>query len=447
MIDHQIQLHAVSEAPSSPRFVSNDRFQGQSADFWLSQARLIDNLKSLKRTVGVNRIRRQIQSVDPVEYTIYLAPDQATEDPTVPGFEQINSIYPTEESNLSQTVFCPPDFCKATHSIQKNDQIPHTVQTHQLPCASYTYSSATQPKSPTYDPTSTVVPNSNAFEYPKLNSCLPLSQNIPLSPNVNSNSSPSCHCPSNTINSPIYTESIPSSTVPTTTTTQQAIVPTIKAAEPTSSEISETLLPPLSTTAINSIVTATTPAPLAETTTSSSNLTLSNLCQNDNKTEKCGVFIKKAILLFDINQSSTSLASIVNVFKNLRDNDDVDFEDLQENDDVKILDGKELIDKEKDIDFHFGNDSTSKKPPSKASKIIDLLEKVYHELRISNQRNSNSCSGNNSFPDGEDESNKDDKNDSIRNSNEQNVRECATGRDLIEACKSLTKTISSYQRP
>lgn len=425
MNGNQFQPLTVLKTPSSPRyaFVSSLRLRRQSTDFKRIRANRADDSKK--------RVQRHIQSVQPYEYTIYLAPDKDTENPTfdAPTFEQIKSVYPTGTSNPSQTVSLQPDILRAIHSIQKNNQISHTDYFHQRSCSPCAYLPAIQTSSPkisTNNQISTVVANSNP-----LHSCSPLSQNIPL-PSTDSTKSPSiCHCPQFTANSSISTVSMPSKTVPTTAQ-QQTITPMIKAPYPVHSETSS--IPSLPTTTLSSIVTATTPAPLVLTTTSSPNPTLHELCQNHSKTGKCNVMIKKAIILFNGDQNTANLSSIVNAFTKLNDNDS-DFEDLQENDDVTILDGKELL------------LSISNKSPSIKSKIFDLLGKVHHELQIANQRNSSSiCDDDYSKSDNDEiEPNKEDGK-KTRDSNEQNVTECETGKDLVEACKILSKTISSYQR-
>lgn len=403
----QFQPSTIVETPSSPRyaFVSSPRLQRQSSDSKLIHASRADEIKSLKQIESQKRVRRQIQSVQPYEYTIYLAPDIDTED------EQIESIYPNGASNPSQTVSCQSDILEAIHSIQKNDQIPHTDYSHQRSCSPCAYLPAIQtslPKISTNNQISTVVPNSNP-----LHSCSPQSQNTPLSPTASAKSTPICQCPSVEAHPPANTISIPLSTVPTSTVL------------------------PLPTTTISSIVTATTPAPLV-TTSNPSKSNLHELCQNHNKTGTCSVMIQKAIILYNGDQNTTNLSSIVNAFRNLNYNDnDNDFEDLQESDDVSILDGKDLL------------LSPSRKSPSIELKIIDLLEKVHRELQISNQRNSESISDDidDIEPNKEDSKKSEQCIKTIRDPNEQNVKKCETGKDFVEACKNLSKTISSYQRP
>lgn len=384
-----------------------------------------------------------MQSVQPYEYTIYLAPDEDDKDIDESTLEQIKSLLPIETSNPSQTVHYQSDMSDGVHSVYESNHISHSNLSHQTqctPCIHVPHVPVTQPIS-THNQISSVVPNCNP-----LHSCPPLPQSIPLASTSNTKSSSICHCPDIPTRPPLSTAPIPlSNNVPT------GNVPNLVQCETSTA-------PTLSTTVTDSIVTATTPAPLV-TSTNPPNHTLSELCHNHGKTGPCNIVIKKAIILLNGNQNPANLSSIAKAFSDLNDNDDDnDFEDLQENDDVTILDGRELMSNDTGIDR-----LPSKKSPSIGLKIIDLLEKVHHELQISNQRNSEPCLSDDYSNDEEvgSFSMKNDCNDEIklntkdsahgnheRNPNEQNnVKKCETGEDLVEACKNLSKTIASYQRP
>lgn len=366
-----------------------------------------------------------MQSVQPYEYTIYLAPDEDDKDIDESTLEQIESILPIETSDPSQTFTHQSDMSNGFHSVHKSsDQIPHQAQC--TPCA---HVPVTQPIS-THNQLSSVVPNCNP-----LHSCPPLPQSIPLASTSISKSFSNCHNPDIPAHSPVSTAPI----------TLIDTVPTINVPNLVRCETST--VPPLPTSTTGSVVTATTPAPLV-TTTNLPNHTLSELCQNHGKPGPCNIVIKKAIILLNANQNPANLSSIAKAFSDLNDNvDDNDFEDLQENDDVTILDGRALMGNGTGIDS-----LTSKKSPSIGSKIIDLLEKVHHELQISNQyisEPSDDYSNDEEVGSFSVESDCDDEIEfNANHPNEQNnVRKCETGEDLVEACKNLSKTIASYQRP
>lgn len=386
-----------------------------------------------------------MQNVQPYEYTIYLAPEEDIESPVIDEsiLEQIKSIHPIQTSSPSQTVSCQSDISNGVHSVHKCSQNPHTNFPHPKLCTPCVHLPVTPPIS-THNQVSSVVPNCNP-----LHSCspLPLPQSKPFTSTSKTNSSSICHCPAVQTHSPVSAVSMPLKTVQTVNASNLV-------------QCDTSTIPPLSPTATTgSIVTATTPAPLV-TTTSPSNHTLSALCQNNSKTGPCTVVIKKAIILLNGNENPANVSSIAKAFGELNDNDnDSDFEDLQENDDVTILDGRDLMYKE------TGIDSPSKKSPSIGSKIIDLLEKVHHELQISNQRNTESFHDDDYSNDEEvgsfsvendcideielntkDINSVHDKNERIPNE-QKNVKKCETGEDLVEACKNLSKTIASYQRP
>lgn len=417
--------------------------------------------KSLKQIESENRVRRQIQNVQPYEYTIYLAPEQDAESP-IPDestFEQIKSICPIGTSDPSQSVSHPSDILKAIQelNIPENGQIPHPNYSHQRSCPPCAHSPVTQTVS-THNQISTVVPNCIPPH-----SCPPLQPNNPLPLNSNTKSPSICHCPLIPAHPPVSVVPMPLNTVPTPT--QQT-----NATNPVNCETSTVL--PLPNTSPSSIVTATTPPPLV-TTPSLPNPTLSALCQSHNNTGACNIVIKKAIILLNGGQNTTNLPSIAKAFSNLNDNDDDsddDFEDLLENDDVTILDGsKDLMLNETGIDSSVGSGNESKKSSSIGLKIISLLEKVHHELQISNKYKTDSfhyddysddadgdeapISIENDYHDeiehnttlDSEHANQYDRN--VRNPNEQNVKKCETGEDLVEACKNLSKTISSYQQP
>lgn len=431
MNDKRLQPLAVPE--SSPRYASEAslRMKSRSTDS-----------NSPKQIEGQKRVRRQTQNVQPYEYTIYLAPEEDIDESTL---EKIKSILPIGTSNPSQAVSYQSDISNSVHSAHTSSSVPHTNFPHQQPCAPCTpcvHLPVTQPIS-THNQISSVVSNCNP-----LHSCPPLPQSIPLVSPSNTKS-PSISC------SPGIPTYPPVSAVPMPSNT----VPTINA--PNLVQCETSTIPPLTTATPDSIVTATTSAPLA-TTASPSNHTLSELCQNHNKTGACSIVIKKAIILLNGNQSPANLSSVAKAFSNLNDNDnDNDFEDLQENDDVTILDGRDA-----GIDSPIGAGSTSNKSPSIGLKIIDLLEKVHHELQISNQRNTEpsydddysndeevgSFSFENDCND-EIELNTKDSGNSAHDKTERNpseqktVKKCETGEDFLEAFKNLSKTIASYQQP
>lgn len=385
----------VSESSAYPRYAFATqplRLRRQSTEFNLSDDSNADDLKSVNKIESAKRVRREIETLEPCEYTIYLPPEEDNE--SLPTYEQMKPFQSNEASNPAQKVSFQPHLFKTCHSIENCNHIPHT-QYSQLA------------KRPANNHISTVASNSHPFPCSKLNSYLPLSQRFSFPPVPCSKSSCMRHYP----------------LVPT----EQTIEPPIEAPETS----------PLPTTAVDSIVTATTPPPCV-TTTSSPKVPPCEMCQNQSRSESGGVIIKKAIILFNsADQNSTNLSSIVDAFRNFND-DDTDFEDLQENDDVQILDGQELIDKEKRFTNLFDHDSSSARKSSAIGfKLLDLLEKVHNDLQTANHINSQ-------YNDDDEFSSNDDpvKHD-ISDSNEPVAKKCATGKDLIEACKSLSKVLSS----
>lgn len=340
---------------------------------------------------------------------IYLPPDEDTE--SLMEFEQNESSH-HRVSKSSQRISFQPNTFETFHSTQNCNHIPHKRCSY---CKSLC-------NTPTYRHTSTIVPNLCSFQCRKQNSCPYVSHEFyPLHTSSSKSPTSICHCSEHS----------------TKTHPSFHIAP--KTIQEIQSPIEAQIVSPLDKLSVktkNSIVTATTPVSLPKK--HSPKLTLYEIHEKQTKTEANGVIIKKAIILLNSDRNSTNMSSLVNAFRNFND-DDNDFEDLQEIDDVKILDGTELIDKETGVDNLFDCESSSnQKSPTIGAKLIDLLEKVHQDLQVSNQRtvdDSLSSNGNEIDPNCDD-----------NDSNKQIIKQCETGKDLVDACKHLSQVLSSYNQ-
>lgn len=505
MNENQLEQFSVAEVSPNPRYAnkSSARFKRQSIDEIKT-----NYLPSFQKPIeSAERMKRQIQSTSPLEYTIYLRPDQDPDSSLYgePQLNQIRAIYPIGVSHSPKNASCKPDLIYPSNTIQKTNPIQYANYQVQRPYSNYAAAAPPaipNPRSPTnLNPNPNTLIAQSAFQNINPNFSLRPSPTLASPPPPKPSSI--CRCPIKPVPPPTGTVTFPppitvpslplppvcittpkppvcvttpkppvicncpTSTLPppTSTTTVPIQTTTSPYEEPTTSMTTEAL--PLTTTTeapTTTSVPITTEAP-TETTTNCPNTTPSGSCNCQHGNGKCGIVIKNAVILINRGFNTTNISALVNA---LRQGDDDDHSnDSQENDDIPDLDGIIPTDEWDDENGKSDGTSTQKtqcqsglciqnaivKSSITESKIVDLLEKVYKELQKPKKgRSELNCDYDDDFPDDDNDSDDStasmygERNDSnVDEDDESNCSECDTGKDLVEACKHLSKTISSYQ--
>lgn len=444
MNDHQPKEFSVSEASPKLRYAneSSRRKRRQLFDSSLDEQR-------------------------PSEYTIYSGPSQTTTRVityTDPPFQQIKAIYPIQSGFSARNVTCTPCKPQVLYPSNKSQTMNPTITANyptQQPKQYINY-----PTSVNSGPVSSPNPNlsSISIQKPFLQNMNPLhSQRYPYP--TTPTPSPVCHCPivtsrpSTSAKSPQMTSesTIYTTTEPVLSFTQKPPLlqtSTVVPSHPTSHTPIRELSTPVTTITESSINTnpSSSVSPPPTTTTTSNSITTENLPMTtncaSNSTEgnrKCGIFVKEAIIVMSPGFGTKNISALVGELAKSDDEEENDDNEEEDENSPQNLDFSTFDGLKSSNGLFIQNASV--KSSGTDPKLIDLLEKVYNELqKPKNADNADDEVAIEDFNEYDGAGNAWDDPDDYKTS-ETKCNKCENGHDLVEACKSLSKTISSYQQP
>lgn len=413
---------------------TNPRYANKSSNrlrMQLNKSGLSDNVGSGKRP------KRQIQSARPLEYTIYLAPEQIKDD----SFHiepQIRSIYPVGHGKSAQNRSC--NAC-----LYPSNSIKRTNPTQYI----------TDPVRKSYQ-------NYAAVDSPVLSNGRTISESY-MNPTSRTRQttcrkSPSvCHCPIKSISSQVPSQTRASNTPKTialattkTPTSTSITTPALTSTVPIHTCVpfnGESTEPSVSITKSSS-PTNKNDIPIATDVPITANTTTSVPCKCLNGNGNCGIVIKKAIILTTQELSPEKISTLVNALKLENNEEDLEItEDKMKpiNDQITSTNGTNCKNRV------FIHDAIVKPFNNPESKIVALLEEILEELRKPKRGPINLSAddiSDHDYVSGEDStavSFGEQNNHNCDESTDPNGKDCKTGEDLVEACRNLSETILSYQ--